>query len=93
MATGCRLRPQPAPQLSRYTAEPDETVGGWGDRPWHRGYRHDGGLVALRDAIKRAYIEVLEKISERTRAASPAATGGPPELAATGHAYAPLAEP
>jgi hypothetical protein len=31
---------------------------------------------ALREAIKRAYVEVLEKISERTRGASPAATGG-----------------
>jgi hypothetical protein len=36
---------------------------------------------ALRDAIKRAYVEVLEKVSERTRAASPAVPGEPPELA------------
>jgi hypothetical protein len=50
-------------------------------------------LDALREAIKRAYVEVLEKISERTRDASPAATGEPPELAADGHAYAPVTEP
>jgi hypothetical protein len=31
---------------------------------------------------------VLEKISERTRDASPAATGEPPGLAADEHAYA-----
>jgi hypothetical protein len=48
---------------------------------------------ALRDAIKRAYVEVLDKVSERSRGASPAATGIPPELAAYGHAYAPVAEP
>jgi hypothetical protein len=36
---------------------------------------------ALRDAIKRAYVEVLEKINERTRGASPAVPGEPPELA------------
>ena len=40
----------------------------------------------LRDAIKRAYTEVLEKISERTRSASPAATGEPSELTADEHA-------
>jgi hypothetical protein len=34
---------------------------------------------ALSDVIKRAYVEVLEKISERTRGASPAAPGGPSE--------------
>jgi hypothetical protein len=48
---------------------------------------------ALREAIKRAYVEVLEKISERTRGVSPAATGEPPELAAAEPAYAPVAEP
>jgi hypothetical protein len=48
---------------------------------------------ALRDAIKRAYIEVLEKISERPRGASPAATGEPSEMAADEHVYAPVAEP
>jgi hypothetical protein len=30
---------------------------------------------ALRDAIKRAYVDVLDKISERTLGASPAAAG------------------
>ena len=48
---------------------------------------------ALRDAIKRACAEVLEKISERTRGAALAATGELPELAAEGPAYAPAAEP
>jgi hypothetical protein len=47
---------------------------------------------ALREAIKRAYVEVLEKISERTRDAAPAATGEPSESAADGPAYAPVAE-
>jgi len=36
---------------------------------------------ALREAIKRAYVEVVEKVGERTRGSSPAATGGPSELA------------
>jgi len=36
---------------------------------------------ALRDAINRAYVEALEKISKRTRDASPAATGEPSALA------------
>jgi hypothetical protein len=31
----------------------------------------------LREAIKRAYVELLEKIGERTRGASPAAVGEP----------------
>jgi len=48
---------------------------------------------ALRNAIKRAYVEVLEKISERTQGTSPAAQGEPAELAADGPAYAPVAEP
>jgi len=33
--------------------------------------------ATLRDVIKRAYVEVLEKISERTRTGVSAATGGP----------------
>jgi hypothetical protein len=37
---------------------------------------------ALREAIKRAYVEVVEKVRERTRGSSSAATGGPSELAA-----------
>jgi hypothetical protein len=41
---------------------------------------------ALRDAIKRACTEVLERISERTRGASPAATGEPSALAGDGPA-------
>jgi hypothetical protein len=48
---------------------------------------------ALRAAIKRAYVEVLEKISERTRGASRATTGEQSELAADGPAYAPVSEP
>ena len=39
---------------------------------------------ALRDAIKHAYVEVLEKISERTRVA-PAANGEQSEPAADEH--------
>ena len=41
---------------------------------------------ALREVIKRAYAEVLEKVGERTRLASPGTTDEPPELAAAGHA-------
>ena len=38
---------------------------------------------ALRDAINRAYVEVVAKISERTQGAAPGgATGKPPDLAA-----------
>ncbi len=47
----------------------------------------------LRDAIKRAYVEVLAKISERTRGASPAVMSEPLALAGDGSAYAPVAEP
>lgn len=47
----------------------------------------------LRDVIKRGYVEVLEKISERTQGVSPAATDEPSGLGADGHAYAPVAEP
>jgi len=47
----------------------------------------------LRDVIKRAYVEVVEKISERTQGASPSATGGPSELAADGPADAPAVGP
>jgi hypothetical protein len=36
----------------------------------------------LRESIKRAYVEVVEKIGERTRDASPAATGEPSALPA-----------
>ena len=39
---------------------------------------------ALRDAIKQACTEVMEKINERTRGASPAATGEPSALANDG---------
>jgi hypothetical protein len=48
---------------------------------------------ALREAIKRACAELLEKIGERTRDASPAATGEPPSLATAEPGYDPVAEP
>ena len=48
---------------------------------------------ALRDAIKRAYVEVLAKVNERARGASPAATAEPPASAAGGHIYTAVAEP
>jgi len=48
---------------------------------------------ALRDAIKRAYVEVLEKIGERMRDASPAAAGEPSALAAAEPACDPVTEP
>jgi hypothetical protein len=48
---------------------------------------------ALRESIKRAYAEAVEKIGERTRGGSPAATGEPSELAADEHVYAPVAGP
>jgi hypothetical protein len=47
----------------------------------------------LREAIKRAYAELLEKIGEQARGASPAATGEPPALAAAEPACDPVAEP
>src|SRR5215471_5708119 len=73
---------------------------GYSYRPGHVTWTAQLGPVlnadspdALRDAIKRAYVEVLEKIRERTRGTSPAEAGEPPELAANGHACAPVAEP
>ena len=36
----------------------------------------------LREAIKRAYAELLEKVGEQARSAAPAATGEPSALAA-----------
>jgi hypothetical protein len=73
---------------------------GYSYRPGHVTWTAQLGPVlntdspdALRDAIKRAYVEVLEKISERTRGVSPAASGEPSELAADEHAYAPVAAP
>jgi len=48
---------------------------------------------ALRDVIKRAYAEVLEKISERTRGTAPAATGKPSARVADEPACDPIAEP
>ena len=47
---------------------------------------------ALRDVIKRAFVEVLEKISERTRVAAPAATGEHSALAADEPVYDQAAE-
>ena len=48
---------------------------------------------ALREAIKNVYVEMLEKIGERTRGASPAATGEPSALAADEPGFVPVAEP
>jgi hypothetical protein len=48
---------------------------------------------ALRDVIKRAYVEVAEKISERTRGTASAATGEQSELTAARHAKPPVTEP
>ena len=47
---------------------------------------------ALRDAIKHAFAEVLDKISERTRGGVPAATGEPSTPGADGPAHNPVAE-
>jgi len=47
----------------------------------------------LRDVIKRAYVEVLEKISERTRAGASAAMGEPSAPTVDESAYDPVAEP
>ncbi len=73
---------------------------GYSYRPGHVTWTAQLGPVlnadspdALREAIKRAYVEVLEKLSERTRGASPASPGVPPELAPDRAAYAPVAEP
>ena len=52
-----------------------------------------GSPDALRDAINRAYVEVVEKISERTRDTSPAATGELPALALGEPARDPVTEP
>ena len=46
----------------------------------------------LREAIKRAYAELLEKVSEQARDATPAATGEPSALAAGDPAYDRVAE-
>jgi hypothetical protein len=48
---------------------------------------------AFREAIKRAYAELLEKLGERTQGASPAVTGEPSALAAAEPACDPVAEP
>lgn len=48
---------------------------------------------ALRESIKRAHAEMVGKIGERTRDASPAAPGGPPALAAAEPGYDPVTEP
>ena len=48
---------------------------------------------ALRDVIKRAYVEVAEKNSERTRGAASAATCEQLELTAARHAKPPVTEP
>jgi hypothetical protein len=48
---------------------------------------------ALRESIKRAYAEMVEKIGVRTRDASPAARGEPPALAAAEPSSDPVAEP
>jgi hypothetical protein len=48
---------------------------------------------ALRESIKRAYVEMLEKIGGRTRGAPPAAAGEPSALAAAEPGYDPVAEP
>jgi hypothetical protein len=73
---------------------------GYSYRPGHVTWSAQLGPVlnadspdALRDAIKRAFVEVLEKISERTRDAAPAATAEPPTLGADEPAYNPVAEP
>jgi hypothetical protein len=53
---------------------------------------HEDSPDALREAIKRAYAELLEKIGERTRDASPAAVGEPSALAAAQPGCDPVAE-
>lgn len=62
---------------------------------WHT-LRHPSCLGGTWTGFGRssaAYAKVLEKLSERTRGASPAAAGEPSGLAANGPAYAPVAEP
>jgi hypothetical protein len=60
---------------------------GYSYRPGHVTWTAQLGPVfnadspdALRDVIRRAYVEILEKLSERTRGAAPAAAGEPPTL-------------
>ncbi len=72
---------------------------GYSYRPGHVTWTAQLGPVlhadspdVLRDVIKRAYAEVLEKISERTRSAALAAPGEPPRLAPDRPAYTPAAE-
>ena len=48
---------------------------------------------ALRESIKRAYAELLEKLGERTRGASPLATGEASALAASETGCHPVAAP
>jgi hypothetical protein len=81
-------------QMQRFLeAEFPECKIGYSYRPGHVTWTAQLGPVqstdspdALRDAIKRAYVEVVEKVRERTRGSSPAATGGPSELAADARA-------
>ena len=72
---------------------------GYSYRPGHVTWTAQLGPVlnadssdALREAIKRAYAEVLAKISERTPGASPASPGAPPEPASDRPAYTPVVE-
>jgi hypothetical protein len=60
----------------------DSTVAGRLERP-ARPVLNTDTPDALRGAIKRAYVAVPERIGERTRVASPAATGEPSVLAVT----------
>jgi hypothetical protein len=73
---------------------------GYSCRPGRVTWSAQVGLVlnedspdALRGAIKRAYVELLEKIGERTRGASPVATGESSTLAANKPGNGPVAEP
>ncbi len=73
---------------------------GYSYRPGHVTWTAQLGPVlnadspeVLRDVIKCAYVEVLEKISERTRGTSQAIKGEPLALAADGSAYTPVVEP
>lgn len=47
----------------------------------------------LREAIKRAYVELLEKIGERTEGAAPATVGEPSAQAAAQPVRDPVTEP
>jgi hypothetical protein len=73
---------------------------GYSYRPGHVTWTAQLGPVlntdspdVLRDAIKRAYVEVLDKISERTRDTAPAAAAELSALAADEPAYDPIVEP